>query len=158
MTLPDNDYPTTVIEILDDQMRFKPAALRALRAYRASHAWRGAPDERKEKLRQLNRDLATAYGRPEPELIFGELDGTSSGHSSYAPAQHRIVLTGRLSVVTFLHEFAHARGMSERGATRWAVNIFRRVFPRQYSRLVHVGHMLVRPEDIAASVSRGTVR
>lgn len=148
--MPDRDYPETVTEVLDDGARFKPAALRALREFRRSRPWRGTPDERAEKFRQLNRDLAAAYGISEPELAFECLDGGNSGSSHYSRIKHRITLKHRLSVVTFIHEFAHALGRGERGATAFSVNLFRRVFPSQYARAVHVGHMLIRPADLIA--------
>lgn len=148
--MPCNAYPDTVIEVLDDRMTFRPEALRAVRAFARSHPWRGSMDERKEKFRRLNHDLATAYGIREPELVFGRLDGSGSGRSQYIRSLHRIVLLGKLSVVTYLHELAHARGMSERGACRWSLNFFRRVFPRSWGRSVHQGHMLIRPSDVGS--------
>ena len=51
-----------------------------------------------------------------------------------------ITMRGRLSVVTYLHEFAHALGRGERGACRWSLNLFRRVFPEQCARLRADGH------------------
>jgi len=146
----DADYPETVVEVLDDNLRFNRAALQAVREFRKVGPWRGSLDERKDKFRRLNRALSAAYDITETDLKFGRVDGTISGASHYIPAFHRIVLVGRLSVVTFLHEFAHARGMGERRAARWSVNLFRRCFPRQFSRLIHRGHMLVRPEEAVA--------
>lgn len=148
------DYPETVIEVVDATMRFKPAALRAVRCFAQSSPWRGSLDERKEKFLTLNLALAEAYCIAEPDLRFGCIDGSSSGDSHYIPARRCIVLVGKLSVVTFLHEFAHARGMGERNACRWSINLFRRCFPRQYARLVGRGHMLIRP----ASISRDNQR
>ncbi len=150
------NYPETVIEVLDEGARFNSAALRAVRRFAASNPWRGAMDERKEKFRDLNRSLAAAYGVPEPELRFDMIDGSSSEASHYIPALHQIVLVGKLSVVTYLHEFAHARGMGERSACRWSINLFRRVFPRQYARLVGRGHMLIRPASITRNDGRTT--
>lgn len=149
-TVSDGDYPETVVEVLDDNLRFNPAALRAVREFRGAGPWRGSVNERKDKFRRLNRALSLAYDIAEPRLVFGRIDGGNSGVSFYVPADHRIVLLGRLSVVTFLHEFAHARGMGERRATRWSLNLFRRCFPRQFARLIHRGHMLVRPEEAVA--------
>lgn len=149
-----NDYPAMVIEIIDDAMRFKPATLKALRQFAASRPWHGSVSERKEKFRKLHKALSTAYGIIEPQLVFGLIVGSSSGASHYIQPIHRIVLVGRLSVVTYLHEFAHARGMGERNACRWSVNLFRQVFPRQYARLVHVGHTLVSPTEAAELARR----
>ena len=142
------DYPETVLEVVDDDMRFKASALRAVRQFAEAHPWRGSLDERKEKFRGLNQSLAVAYGIDEPELEFGVIDGSSSGSSHYIPSLYRIVMVGKLSVVTYLHEFSHARGMGERGACRWSINLFRKVFPQQYARLVGRGHMLIKPASI----------
>ena len=141
-------YPETVIEVVDESMRFRASALRAVRRFAEANPWRGTIDERKDKFLQLNRSLADAYNIDVPNLRFGIIDGTSSGGSHYIPARHRIVLVGKLSVVTYLHEFAHARGMGERGACRWSINLFRRCFPNQYARLVGRGHMLIKPATI----------
>lgn len=139
-----DEYPQTVIEILRPQMRFAPAGLKAVGSFAASGPWSGSLTEREVKFRRLNRDLSVAYGIAEPQLGFANIDGSSSITSRYIPAVHRIVLVGKLSVVTYLHEFAHARGMGERAACRWSINLFRRCFPRQYAKLAHEGHTLVR--------------
>ncbi len=146
--MPIRDYPQTVVEILDDRMRFNPAATRAVKAFAKSKPWQGDVEQRKEKMRKLNHDLAIAYDMREPDLVFGGLDGGSSGESHYIPLLHRIVMVGKLSVVTYLHEFSHARGRGELEACRWSVNLFRRCFPEQYARLVHRNHTLVRPTDL----------
>lgn len=138
------NYPRTVREVLSD-MKFKPAALRAVRAFAWSKPWRGTIAERKAKFRRLNRDLARAYGLPKPRLVFHHVEADRfSGASCYRPAVHTITLAGRLSVVTFLHEFAHARGYDERQACRWSLNLFRRVFPRSFARCQSDAHTLVR--------------
>ena len=148
--MPSADYPATVVEVLDDQISFRPATLRAAHIFAKSNPWRGSLDQRKKKICKLNQSLATVYGIRKPELVFGNLDGSSSGRSYYEPGRHRIALVGKLSVVTYLHEFAHARGMGEQGACRWSINLFRRCFPRQFSRLIQVGHTLVRPQDVGS--------
>ena len=143
-----NDYPETVIEVMDEAMRFKPATLRAVRAFASSKPWSGSIEKRKEKFAKVNFDLAAAYGAPKPELRFEQMDGTCSSSSYYLSMAHRIVLSGKLSVVTYLHEFAHALGKDEADACRWSINLFRQCFPRQFSRLIHRGHMLIRPTDV----------
>jgi hypothetical protein len=82
-----------------------------------------------------------------PDLRFERLDGGPSGDSGYSPALHRIALRGKLSVVTFLHEFGHARGFGERQACRWSLNLFRRCFPRSFARCTACGHVLLRDPD-----------
>ena len=60
----------------------------------------------------------------------------------FMPGRNRINLP-TLSVVTYLHEFAHSRGADERQACGWSINLFRRIFPRSYARCRHQGHMLI---------------
>ena len=146
--MPSGGYPSTVAECLSDRAKFRRGVVAAAREFRRVGPWRGALEERKRKFRRLNGALAAAYGMPVPELRFAGIDGSFSGASSCRrrgtgrPAV--ITMRGRLSVVTYLHEFAHALGRDERGACRWSINLFRRVFPEQYARLQADGHTLRR--------------
>ncbi len=153
-----NQYPATVVEVLDDQAEYPPELLRVVRLFAASNPWKGSLRTRQQKFCQFNHLMAVACRIDEPLLAFGHLDGSSSGASYYVPRDHRIVIVGKLSVVTYLHEFAHALGFDERKACRWSPNLFRKCFPRQFSRLIHVGHTLVRPQDISATLTGESVR
>jgi len=144
--MPSGGYPSTVGECLSDRAKFRRGVIPAVRAFKRAGPWRGSLEERKRKFRLLNEALAAAHGMPAPELRFAGIDGSFSGASSCLrrgdgrPAV--ITMRGKLSVVTFLHEFAHALGRDERGACRWSINLFRRVFPEQYARLRADGHTL----------------
>jgi hypothetical protein len=139
------NYPATVQEVLAPALRFKPAALRAVQVFARSKPWRGTLARRKGKFCRLNGQLAAAYGIAEPRLEFAGVEaGTPSCRSNYRPAAHTITLAGKLSVVTYLHEFGHARGFDERRTCRWSLNLFRRCFPRSFARSRAVGHTLVR--------------
>ena len=144
--MPNGAYPGTVAECLADRAKFRRGVVPAVGEFKRAGPWRGTLDERKRKFRRLKVALARAYGMPAPELRFEGIDGSFSGASSCLrrgggrPAV--ITMRGRLSVVTFLHEFAHALGRDERGACRWSINLFRRVFPEQYARLRADGHTL----------------
>ena len=147
-------YPDTVAEVLDDQMIYPPGVHLAMQRFKQSEPWRGSVSERRIKFVALNRELAAIYQVDSPDLEFTRLDGSSSGASRYVPTEHRIIMTGRLSVVTYLHEFGHALGHNERQATAWSVNLFRLWFPSQFGRLLQVGHLLLRPSDAAARLLR----
>ena len=147
------DYPETVIEVLDDAVAYPDGVIEAVQAFAQAGPWQGFVKSRKRKFQRLNCELARACNKPEPTLTFRDLDGGSSGASCYMPREHRIVLTGRLSVVTYLHEFAHSLGLDERAACRWSINLFRLIFPRQYSRLIHIGHTLVRPQELEQRIN-----
>ncbi len=151
-------YPATVVEVLDEEITYPDELLCVLRIFAASNPWKGSLRTRQRKFRQLNHLMAVVCRIDEPLLAFGRLDGGSSGASYYTARDHRILITGRLSVVTFLHEFGHALGFDEKAACRWSINLFRKCFPRQYSRLIHVGHTLVRPQDISATLTKEGAR
>jgi len=146
--MPSAGYPRTAAECLRDGMRFRRGVVAAVKAFRRVGPWRGTLDERKAKFRRLNGALAQVHGLPTPELRFAGIDGSFSGASSCrrrgAGRPAVITMRGKLSVVTFLHEFAHALGRDERGACRWSINLFGRVFPEQYTRLHADGHTLRR--------------
>lgn len=140
----NTSMPHTVAEVISDRSRFDPAALAAVKALARSKPWQGTNAERLEKFRTCAAAVAVAYGFNPPDVVISDADG-------FEPTTNRIVLTEKLSVVTFLHILAIARdpqltlGLRER--FRWSLNLFKRCFPRSYSRLTPVGPFLVRPGD-----------
>lgn len=130
-----NPYPATVAECLRPRATFKPGVLAALRALRRARPWRVEGEARLALLRPCAAALARCYGVPAPRLEFG--GDCYAGGAIYLDPEV-------VSVLTFLHEFAHHLGRDERGACRWSLNLFRRVFPRSFARLVPVGHTLRR--------------
>jgi len=136
------NYPDTVQEILRDNKKYKPDCLRAMKRFRRAKAWRGSLTERGAKFETLHRELCEVYGL-NTTLRFGILNDSSSGGSYFNPADDSITLSGRLSVVTYLHEFGHARGYDERKACIFSVNLFRRIFPRSFERATFNGHMVI---------------
>lgn len=108
----------------------------------------GVDAARLNAIRFLVADLSRHFEMPTPEVGHRGDFASFSGASCYGPG-HRITLSGRLSIITTLHEFTHARGYGETGAVWWSVNCFRNVWPRAYERLVAVSgtHVLVRRHD-----------
>lgn len=137
-----NDYPRTVAEVMDPSRKFKPAVFRAVRAFARSRPWWGSLDERREKFRQLHLALAAAYSRVPAKLVFGGDESEDSGQSCYIPDLDTIVLRGRLSVISYLHEARHwIAGPNEHAAVGWSAELFRRAFPQSFARLRFEGHM-----------------
>lgn len=137
-----SNYPATVVECLNPHRKFKPDALRAVRAYARSKPWQGSLGERQNKMRRLHAALAVAYDREPAKLIFAGPNDADSGRSCYLPALDTIILRGPLSAISYLHEVSHwLRGADEREAVGWSVNLFRRVFPRSFARLRFEGHV-----------------
>jgi hypothetical protein len=111
----ERNYPRSVAEVLDPQMKFNRAALAAVRAFAASRPYRQNAQRREQLVRELCEALSAAYEIAMPRLVFAWSQGSSSS-SCYRPLLHQIELRGRFSVVTLLHEFTHACGFDERGA------------------------------------------
>jgi hypothetical protein len=137
------NYPRALAEVLDPPVRFRPAVIDAVMCFAHSKPYRGTIDERQQKFIALHRGLSALYAKS-TTLTFGKLDDTDSGSSHYSPVSDEITLIGKLSVVTYLHEFAHCLGRDERQAVRWSANLFRHCFPRSFARCVAEGHMLRR--------------
>jgi hypothetical protein len=147
---PQEPYPQSVAECLEDGRKYKPDVLRVMKAFRRDKPWRGTLIERKAKIVDLHLKLCHFYGLTTALDTTQVSETGNSGASCYEPGRNRITLRGRLSVVTYLHEFGHALGYGEQGACRWSLNLFRRIFPNSYERLQHVGHTLTRPGDASA--------
>lgn len=110
-----------------------------LKEFKEANPWRGTIDERKEKFRVAFRKMRELYGIGRSRLTFAVPNRVSqwraSGWSSYNRSTGRITLRGRLSVITFLHEFGHALGKGEKGAVKFSLNLFEKVFPEQWEKL-----------------------
>ena len=130
------DYPSSLEEIIDD-VNYRKETINALKRFKRLNPWKGDLDSRITKFCKLHLSLCEIYGidvkfRCHPSI----LENSHSGQSNYNPISRTITLHGRLSVLTFLHEWGHAlKGRSEREACRWSVNLFRRVFPDNFERL-----------------------
>jgi len=136
------NYPAHGSEVLDNSIRYRRATLRAVRRFARTRSWRGSLEARRVKFGALHRTLCEIYGR-QTRLEFRG-GGGDSGSSSYSPGLDLITLRGRLSVVTYLHEFTHALGRDERAACRWSLNLFKTCFPRSFARCRFEGHVLYR--------------
>ena len=139
--MPDNSYPSSASECLDRNMKFKAAVLHAVREFAKSKPWRGNLEERKAKFQQLHAKLCAIYGK-RTTLTFGVLEGGDSVGSHYSPMSDTITLVGKLSAITFMHEWGHVLwGASELKACRWSLNLFRRCCPKSFERLRFEGHL-----------------
>ena len=124
-------YPTSVEEVLDDNIRYRAGTNEAVIKFKKLHPWRGSTEEIQHKLRQLNKDLAEVYKIEEPQLVFV----TKFVYGCcYFPVGNLIIMeqerNGQYSVVTFLHEFGHALGKNEKSTCRWSINLFASISPK----------------------------
>jgi hypothetical protein len=126
---------------------FNPAARAAVKSFRDSKPWRGTVGERANKFAELHRGLCRAYDL-ETMLLHDDAGDPgrvgSSGGSAYDRQTNKIVLRGRLSVVTYLFCFGAAVGMTPGEALSWSRDVFAHFFPRSFRGCRDVGGMLVR--------------
>ena len=128
---------------LGEGQKVKAGTRRAIRTFARSGAWRGSVAERQGKFNTLNAELCRVYGVA-CELVFINTGPTSSLESTIqgnGPGKYRLLLQGRLSVITYLCLFAKVAGIHE--GMRWALNLFRRHFPQTWQRLEFDGTALV---------------
>ena len=129
--------------------------IEVLRVFRSMNPWRGTNKQRYDKFLWLCGRLNEIYGLN--VKLVSRVHGppyTFSGASYYNPVRKTIVLIGRYSVITFLHEYGHALDYSnwssrlpahgEHWAVMFSVTLFKTVFPDKYAKLTSVGHCLVK--------------
>ena len=127
--------------------------LEVLREFREMNPWKGSPEERLQKFHWLHSQLNRIYGLNVKFVSEVKRPYTFSGASCYDPRTNTIILRGRYSVITFLHEWAHALDFSEwrnqlplhgeYWAVAFSVTLFKTVFPDKFERLRAEGHVLV---------------
>lgn len=141
---PKPQYPQSVAEVVNDDIVYRKATVEALERFKEKNPFRGTTEEIEEKFRSLHRELCDIYD------VAPGLEFHPTVPSCFLPFLNLIVIKRnhkRYSVVAYLHEFRHALGtFDEYKACAWSINLFRKVFPEQYRKLVPVGHMLVKTE------------
>ncbi|MGA2441922.1 MAG: hypothetical protein ABSH08_13265 [Tepidisphaeraceae bacterium] len=143
-----NIYPRSIDELDLDAVQLTPEIVVAVKRFAAAKPYRGSIPERIEKFRAAIVDICSAAGVEKPRLLFEPDERQSSGNSCFIPATRTIILRGRLSVITALHEIAHVLfGHSEHVACAWSLRLFRDCFPRSWSRLQFSGHMAVKERN-----------
>jgi len=131
--------------LLDSKAKVSKDMAIALMKFKKKKPFQMDRPVRLEAMKELLGDLATGSGimTSAPELVDLGEDQTSNGGADRL--NNKIYLSGNLSIITLLHEFGHLLyGSSERRAVYFSVNLFRKVFTKQFSGLRTEGHKLVR--------------
>ena len=135
-------YPETASEVIDEKIKYKKEVISAMKAFKKEKPYRGTLDEREAKFQRLNEKLNEIYHK-NTKLIFENIDGSRSDLSRYNIVLDEITLSGKLSIVTYLHEYAHSIfGISERKAVSWSLNSFKRIYPILFENLSQEQHMV----------------
>lgn len=116
--------------------------LQALAEFKAEGPWSGKIREKEMKFAKLFVKLRNILELPGDWTLRFEIshyyrDWTDSGASNCNYSTHIITLKGRLSVLTFLHEVAHAlfQDHNELHAHEWSEQLFELAFPEQWAKL-----------------------
>jgi hypothetical protein len=144
----DCNYPSSIDEVLDDTITYRKSLIKLMKQYKKYGPWEGKTVEKAAKLYWLHMNLCKIYGANvtisfDPSILLG--NETKNGNGWYSPVNSHIHISGKVSVLTFLHEWGHAlHGPSERLACWWSINLFRKIFPENYKRLYRRanGHLL----------------
>lgn len=111
-----------------------------LTLWKKQHLWKGSIEGRKNKFQWMHEHMKVLFNKPNLRLIIrvSEKSDKTPGSSAYSSyGNNRIVLSGRLSVITFLHEWGHVLlGHDEDLAVEWSNFYFKKVFPLSAKRLV----------------------
>ena len=133
--------------VMGSEVRFNRQALRAVRAYARTKPWSGSIEKRWRAMAALSRTLSGIYGMGNGPAIYPCL----KWQDCYIhPLRCILICPYNLSVVTFLHEFKHAmdsfRGQPshEESTRRWSLWLFKKCFPKEFSRCCFDGQRLLR--------------
>lgn len=125
------------------RLQFEPEVVAIVRGALKTRLWSGCPDERLEKIRALCRALSTHYAMPAPEVVVKQ---TPLGPHFIPP--RRLIVLDKISVTSFLHEFAHAlldareEPQNEEFPRAWSLGLFYTVAPRLFETARASGRLL----------------
>ena len=102
--------------------------------------WKGTVKDRKTTLQKLHNQLNTIYSR-NTKLITSTISNdksqwTHSYMSFYNKELDIIVLAGKISLITYLHEYGHALNLNEENAQAYAKIIFKLAYPDKFKKLI----------------------
>jgi len=131
-------YPTKeeTIKYAAENRKYKPKVLLATKLYARLKPWRGTEDEQWDKLRIYCTMMNEAYRND----VFLVRDANYHGEGCFNLATHKITMS-KVSVITFMHEYAHSLGKDEHEAVKWSLCLFKRIFKKSFSNIEFEGHM-----------------
>jgi hypothetical protein len=151
LNVPEDSNATSYMDqLLATPVTYHEHIIEALKDFKRYHKLGNESDAlRLEGMRALLNEVASNNGTVVPSLRMGNMDSGDSGTSYYDHDAHEIVMQGKLSIITFLHEIGHAvYGYDEHMARVWSINLFKKVYPKAFARLeVHDGFVLRMRDD-----------
>ena len=135
--------------IVSDTATYKPEALRALKAFKALKTFKPevTPEARIRAMQTLVNSLVNAYEMGQVVIVpvVNNLGIEFAEDEDGIPVRP-IYIAEKLRIITLLNRFAGIRsevtdsivGINFVARQKWAVNLFRKVYPRQFARLLFI--------------------
>lgn len=136
----DTNYPEK--PIYNDGMKFKMGVIHAVKEFKRNCPYSVGDDLRYAGMVKLIAELNRLYNM-HTVLTWDRTPAEHSYTSNYTPGLDVIRMEGKLSIITLLHEYAHARGMGEKGAVNWSLSLFKRCYPIAFANLDTFQHCLI---------------
>ena len=121
--------------MIDDDFRLTMAEREALEHMKARKPFKVSNEEFLDIVQELYINLADAQNHNAPAVFHDGLWEHPKNSSYYTP--HIVVLTGKKSLITVLHEYTHSLGFGEVAATWWSTNVFKLLYPKSFDKLKH---------------------
>ena len=135
-----------VMALVAEDIPFPEAVVVALQAFKRNHKtnsplpFEQATAARFAAMQALANVICAAYERDPVTLRMRNISpGGESAASHYNSEEEYVLLTGKLSVITFLHEMAHVLQYDEEQARKWSLTLFKKVYPIAFEKLNSVG-------------------
>jgi len=134
-------------------MNIDEGVIKALRNFKEKKTFNLDTDGRFEAMQEMLEELCDVCNIPVPSFEMENINGSFSGFSNFDFVNNKIIMRGKLSIITFLHEFAHAYFFHavnflyqesnalnyykiESLAKMWSHHYFSVVYPRQYAKIL----------------------
>jgi hypothetical protein len=127
---------------MEEDMEYKMKTILAVLAFKKDYPYKYGMERRFDGLNELIQRLNNIYSK-DTRLAWENNGDEHSYESVYIPLYDLIIMKGKLSIITFLHEYAHALGMDEKNAKGWSVSLFETCYPKAMKNLKHSKSLLI---------------
>jgi hypothetical protein len=141
MAQKNSDSANFFLKFIDPDSGFSKNTMSALRDYRKEKPWEGSLNVRMKKIRELHDDLCRIYKR-NTELYFDpmmylDLVSGKSTKNYYSAKRDTIFFRSSVNTLNFLSLWGEVLYPDNYAKSLWwSLNLFRKVFPDQFQKLV----------------------
>ena len=135
-------------ELLRREYAYKEGINEALLSFKAERPFKQELEAKKGCFKRLHENLNGIHNRKTGLIFHSSIENnTQSGNSHFNLMEDSITLMGRISLITYLHEYAHALGFNnELDARAWSIKLFKKTFPKSFKKLKYVNGMMLKQQ------------